>query len=235
MARFGALLGEGPAQSCVRIFLRTVVLPAQRGTIYDRDGEILAHDQPNFEVYVTPAEVENLDQLIERMRPILDLDELAWFRMNEKLSMPRGIERHRAIKVARDLTRRQVAQLESMRSEQSGISIQIRYQRVYPQKGVGAHLIGYLGKPTAAELRADSEGDIAGFNRGRYGLERKFEADLSGQDGFARFVVNAQGGREKGQWVSTAMADIANRRSARRGDDLVLTIDIAVQSIPCRP
>ena len=124
------------------------------------------------------------------------------------------------------IARRQVAQLESMRS--AGVSIQIRYQRVYPQKG-GAHLLGYLGKP-AAELRADSEGRYRPVQCAVAMVLNENLKLICRAKMVLRVSWSMLGAVAKGRWVS-AMADIANRRSARRGDDLVLTIDATVQSI----
>ncbi|MEE2787434.1 MAG: penicillin-binding protein 2 [Myxococcota bacterium] len=227
-------LVEGPAlqKASTNNYLRTVRQPARRGTIFGRSGKVLAEDRPDFEVYVTPAEVPDVDTLIDHLRPILDLDELDWLRLAEKIRRPRGMVRHVPIVMTRNLMRQQVARIETLRAQQPGLSIRVRYQRHYPLGAVGAHVLGYLGKSTAAELRADEDDRYrADTMRGRFGLEKKYEDYLRGQDGYERFVVNARGGREDGAWVTTAMAGMSQRRAARRGHDLVLTIDADVQAL----
>ena len=57
--------------------------------------------------------------------------------------MRRGAEASKQLLVAEDITRDQLAALESERSA-PGIDLEARTRRVYPQKQLAAHLLGYL-------------------------------------------------------------------------------------------
>ena len=140
--------------------------------------------------------------------------------------------RYRAIRVARDVDRKRVALAEALKARLDGLSFKIRYQREFPMGEVGAHLIGYLGKPRAKELREDKEGRYrADSMLGRFGLERRYEAVLMGRDGFERYVVDAKGARLNSGWAERAMEEMLAHRAPQRGHDLVLTIDADVQQI----
>ncbi|MCA9545109.1 MAG: penicillin-binding protein 2 [Myxococcales bacterium] len=241
LVAFGVLLGrlaqlqlvEGDElqEAAVRNFVRTVRLPADRGSIKDRHGRLLAVNRPSFDLYVTPARVEDLDALLVGLREVLELDELDLVRLREKVEQPRGMWRHRAFRVAQDIDRQRVALAEALRTRVGGVSIQVRYQREYPAGEIGAHLVGYLGKPRAEELKDEDARYSAESMIGRFGLERAWEGVLAGQDGSERYAVNARGARQRGGWAERAMSETVTRQSPERGHDLVLTVDMDVQKI----
>lgn len=214
-----------------RNFVRSRRIPAERGTIFDRRGVPLAIHQSTFDLVAIPSQIENVDVLIEELRKRVELEELDWLRLKERLVGARGMWRHRPVRVARDISRKQVSELESLRAVLDGISIRTRYQREYPLGTVGAHLLGYLGKPTAKELRQNAARYTPNTMIGRFGLERRYQEFLTGKDGVERFAVNAQGAREAGHWVDRAMRDVAVRVEPARGGDLHLTVDSRLQSI----
>lgn len=224
--------GNDLHEASVRNFVRTVRLPADRGSIKDRNGQVLAANRPAFDLYVTPARVQDIDALLGGLRDVLELDELDLVRLRERIEQPRGMWRHRAFRVARDIDRKRVALAEALRARVDGISIQVHYQREYKEAEVGAHLVGYLGRPTAKELRTDKEKRYTADSMlGRFGLERAFEAVLAGRDGYERYAVNARGVRQDGGWSERAMSEQVTRRAPERGHDIVLTVDADVQKI----
>jgi len=93
-----------------------------------------------------------------------------------------------------------------------GIGFNLTTYRYYPEKNIGAHLLGF------ARLE---ENEI----RGSYGLEGFFDDELFGQYGFIRSERSAD-----------KKAIILNNREyaqPTKGSDLVLTIDRAVQYAVC--
>jgi len=226
------LEGDKLSDASVRNFVRSERLPADRGTMYDRNGRVLAINRASFDLLVTPARVDELEDLLAGLREVLGLDELDVVRLRERIEEPRGMWRYRAIRVARDIDRKRVALAEALRADVDGLSIRVRYQREYPEGPIGAHLVGYLGKPTARELKADTDGRYHVHSMiGRFGLERRLEDVLGGVDGLERYVVDARGARQDEGWADRALSDGARRREPRRGHDVHLTVDIDVQNI----
>lgn len=223
--------GDELAQASENNFIRTEVLPADRGAIFDRQLRPLAVNRPAFDLYVTPARVKKLSALLEGLREVLGLDELDLDRLREKLDQPRGIARYQPVRVRRDIDRESVARAEALRAQVDGISIRVEQQRAYPQGEVGAHLVGYLGRPRAEEVAA---GDPMRFREGamvgRAGLEQRFEDTLAGRNGLERFVVNARGARAADQRALGAVDDVV-REQPVPGSDLVLTVDTEVQAL----
>jgi penicillin-binding protein 2 len=223
--------GDELAQASENNFIRTEVLPADRGAIFDRQLRPVAVNRPAFDLYVTPARVKKLSALLEGLREVLGLDELDLDRLREKLDQPRGIARYQPVRVRRDIDRESVARAEALRAQVDGISIRVEQQRAYPQGEVGAHLVGYLGRPRAEEVAA---GDPMRFREGamvgRAGLEQRFEDTLAGRNGLERFVVNARGARAADQRALGAVDDVV-REQPVPGSDLVLTVDTEVQAL----
>ncbi|MBU0553762.1 penicillin-binding protein 2 [Myxococcota bacterium] len=214
----------------VHNFARRVDLPANRGSIYDRKGRLLAVSRPSFDLYITPAQVKDIDVLLEGLGQVIELDALDILKLKEKVLQRQGNWRYKGLLVARDIGRKHVALAEDLRSRVAGISIQVRYQREYPMGEIGAHLLGYLGRP-----RPDELGEGSPYRNdsmlGRFGLEKKLEETLRGEDGFERYVVNARGARKRGGWAERALEGLDNYRPPQRGHDVVLTIDADLQRI----
>jgi penicillin-binding protein 2 len=224
--------GDSLKEASVQNFERTVRLPADCGSIRDRKGRLLAFNRPAFELHVIPSRVTDPDALLTGLREVLELDELELVQLREKVEQPRGAWRHRPFRVARDIDRRRVALAEALRARVDGLEVRVEYQREYPEGEIGAHLVGYLGRPTARELEQDKEGRYSADSMvGRFGLERAFEAVLGGRDGLERYAVNARGARQTEGWAERAMAGKAVRRAPERGHDIVLTVDLEVQRL----
>jgi penicillin-binding protein 2 len=223
--------GDDLAQASENNFIRTEVLPADRGAIFDRQLRPLAVNRPAFDLYVTPAQVKHQAALLEGLRDVLGLDELDLDRLREKLDQPRGIARYQPVRVRRDIDRESVARAEALRAQVDGISIRVEQQRAYPRGDVGAHLVGYLGRPRPEEVAA---GDPMRFREGamvgRAGLEQRYEDTLAGRNGLERFVVNARGARAADQRALGAVDDVV-REQPVPGSDLVLTVDTEVQAL----
>lgn len=232
LAHLQLIEGDDLNDASVRNFVRSVRLPADRGTVYDRKGRVLAINRPSFDLLVTPARVKALEALLTGLREVLDLDELDVVRLRERIQEPRGMWRFRPLRVARDIDRKRVALAEGLRATVDGLSIHVRYQREYPSGELGAHLVGYLGKPTAPELEADDADRYHVDSMiGRFGLERRMQDVLAGHDGYERYVVDARGARQEGGWAGRVLEERTRRREPQRGNDVHLTVDIDVQGI----
>lgn len=55
---------------------RTIKLPARRGTIYDRNGNVLASSEPYMSIQVYPKEVEDFDALAQNLADLFSRDDI---------------------------------------------------------------------------------------------------------------------------------------------------------------
>ena len=199
--------------------IKTVPLLAPRGKILDRDGRVIVDNQPAFVVQLAQ---ENLK--LEHLAPIaeglhLDLDEL-------KATVKRYTagKRYSPIPIKRDLSPADVTFIDSHRDAGTFPELDMVQEprRLYPQGGLAAHVIGYVGEVSETELNSSdfasySQGDLVG----KSGLERQYNDILKGVDGQRRVVVDVAG-REH---------EVLESAEATPGQNLQLTIDLDLQAV----
>jgi penicillin-binding protein 2 len=172
--------------------LRPVVIPAPRGTIYDRYGEIVATSIPGFSLTLLPGEVETVERTLRDLAPFLGLADTDI----QRLIQQRNRRPHDLLSVTEDATYAQVATIEERRTSFPNLLVVDRPKRYYPAGSAIGHMIGYVAEISREELQLPRFRD-AGYRQGRWigkaGIEREYELALTGRDG-ARFVeVDAMG------------------------------------------
>ncbi len=95
-----------------------------------------------------------------------------------------------------------------------GIAFAPEKARVYPEAGLGGHLLGFLGW------------DETGARKGRYGLEGKWDAELAGSVGTLKAEKDVAG-----RWIAVTDREFT---PAQDGSTLVLTLDRTVQYFACQ-
>ena len=123
---------------------RSVVLEPARGLIYDRNGVLLANNVSSFSLYVTLEDVQDREELVQKLMTLVGLDES---RLRKKLSERASKLLPRKIKDR--LTLREAAQIESHRLDLPGVMIQAESQRNFPTGLTASHVIGYVGEVSA--------------------------------------------------------------------------------------
>lgn len=100
-----------------------------------------------------------------------------------------------------------------------GVQITSVAKREY-QTPYAAHLLGYLGPISRSEYEAlSAEGYQLNDRIGRDGVEKAFESELHGQDGYEKLRLASDG----------HVVDIADEQPAQAGNNVMLTIDIRLQ------
>lgn len=201
--------------------LRPLSIPAPRGTIYDRQGRILSDNVPGYAITLLPAPPDSVRATLERMRRYVDLSSASVEQTMETLrrygSQPLVVEA--------DADFGMVSRLEEHRREFPEIYIEMRPRRRYPAGPAAAHVLGYVGEITAAELESDAYADDEyepGMAVGKTGLERQYEATLHGRSGVRYVEVDARG-RIVGDFAGFAV------EPPSPGADLHLNLDIELQ------
>src|SRR5687767_3429071 len=108
---------------------------ARRADIVDRHGTLVATDYPKTSVFADPAEVLDRQSTATQLARLLGLDQT---QLLAKLSAPR-----RFVWLKRHLTegeRRGVLRLGL-----PGIGFRTEWHRIYPQRELTSHLVGYVG------------------------------------------------------------------------------------------
>lgn len=201
--------------------IRALPIPAARGTIYDRNGEVIAENVPGYSIAILPLSIDSLQEVLDKLAPILGHSE-------EKLDrLIANYRQHpnRPIMVESDATFAEVSAIEERRAElPGGIVIGTAPKRYYKAGPLLAHVIGYVGEISDAELSlSDFDGYESGQVVGKTGIERVYDRVLAGTPGVRYVEVNALG---------RLVGDFRGRESipATPGSDLYLNIDVGLQA-----
>jgi penicillin-binding protein 2 len=199
--------------------LREVPLPAPRGIIFDRHGEIIAENVPGYSVSILSPATDSLRATLRRLGGTITLSpdqiEVAVRRYRRAPTRPTVILADASFDV--------VSVLEEHRVDFPGLIIQAAPKRWYPDGEAVAAFVGYTGEITEAELAsAKYQGYKAGQQIGKEGLEKQYETQLRGQEG-TRFVEVDAHGRVVGE--AGARQDLLPVGA----DSLVTNIDMDLQ------
>ena len=180
-------------------------ITSKRGTIYDATGKnVLAQSSTVETVTVNSINIpEDKKESVSRaLSEILDVD---YEKTLKKLKKRSSIET-----IAKKVDKEKTNELRKWMKEndiQSGINIDEDTKRYYPYSNLASQVIGFCGSD----------------NQGLDGIEAKYDEILKGKSGKIEKVTDAKGGDMK-QLEETYVA-------AEKGKDLILTIDLNIQSI----
>lgn len=177
---------------------------ANRGIIYDANGEILAQSSTVYTVTVSPVKIveQNKEKVASKLSEIFELE---YQEVLKKVSQNVSI-----VNIAKKVDKEKVDKLRIWMDEtkiNSGINIDEDTKRFYPYGSLASHVIGFCGSD----------------NQGLDGIEAKYDEVLKGENGH---INRAQDG--KGSDVGT---DGEQYVEPVTGDGLILSIDMNIQSI----
>ncbi len=198
--------------------LRQVVLNPLRGTIMDRERRVIVRNRISFNVLLDREKVTNLGVSVRTLSRVLHL---APETIEERIARYRNRPRFEPVIVKEDVDLAEAAYLESRRLELPEISVAIEPKRSYDEGELAAHTLGYVGEISETQLgHSRYAGYQLGDVIGKAGLERYYDADLSGEKGWKRVIVNSLG-RE--------MREVPAGKRPTPGNALRLTVDLDLQ------
>lgn len=166
--------------------MRMIPLPAPRGMILDRNGEVLAGNRFAFTVSAVPEGLGgNKDELVQRLADLLDMTE---DEIERVLEQSRALYPYEPIRLLRDVGVEAVVALEENKLDLPGVLLEEEWMREYRWRSLAGNTIGYLGPATVEQIQAGYRStDLVG----EAGIERLYESMLRGQDGQVHVEVNA--------------------------------------------
>jgi penicillin-binding protein 2 len=194
--------------------LRRLPLPAPRGVLFDRNGKVLVDNRSTFNIALVREQTRNLDETIRQLALATGADET---------TMRETVNRRR-----REPSYRPIVLIENAMPEQwfavaarnlPGIIYQPVPTRKYPSSELAAHVFGYVGEVTEAQLASNEYGVEPGAVVGHAGVEKALNKYLMGKDGTKEVIVNSLG-RE---------INVMREEAPTEGRGVQLTIDADVQ------
>lgn len=142
-------------------------IKAKRGSIYDRNGVVLAGNQAVCSISVIYNQIEDPETVIRVLSEKLELPEEGVRRRVEKRSVREKIKSNVDKELADEIRAMNLA----------GVMIDEDYKRYYPYSTLASHVLGFTGSD----------------NQGIVGLEVYYDDLLMGENGSINTVTNARG------------------------------------------
>lgn len=185
--------------------VRETTVSAARGTLYDRNGRILAISAGVDTIYISPAEIErgheDAEAIAKGLSEILGVDyetilkraqnTKSWYEVVARKVEPEVSEKVREFKAE---------------GGYSGIKIEADTKRYYPNGSLASHVIGFVGLE----------------NKGLGGIEARYDSLLSGKNGYVMRSTTAAG-------TDMLYSSYEDYVDAEDGQSLSLTIDSTIQ------
>lgn len=207
------------SEAAARNRIKGIPILAPRGKILDRDGRVIVDNRSSFSLLLSR---ENLKP--EHLAPIAEGLNLDYDDLLERVKRFQSRPLYEPIIIKEELTPGELSFVEAHRGFPGFPEMElIRAQRrQYPEGGIAAHVVGYVGEVSDAELNTFEfakykPGDVIG----KQGIERQYNSRLMGVDGQRQVLVDNRG-RER---------ELLAIREAVPGQDLQLSIDLDLQVI----
>ena len=197
--------------------IRVRPMEAPRGIIFDSDMDILSKNIPSFNLILVKEDCPNINEIIIRVAETLAISREKLF---YALESSKKTAKFKPILLYEDLTWHQMSIINAYNERFPGIYIDTGSRRYYPQGNKLAHVLGYMGMISEAQLKKlPEERLLSGRVVGRYGIEKVFNNYLIGRDGGEQIEVNHIGRKIK----------LMRSIEPWPGKDLKLTIDGRLQ------
>lgn len=167
-------------------------LAADRGLIICGNGQVMADNRASADVILVPGECppEKLEDVCGRLEKFLSINGQE---LREKIHAQRRTP-FTQILVKRDISKADRVRIEERQHILPGVSIIVHPQRRYHFGETAGQLLGYLGEINREELeRWSARGYFLGDLIGKDGLERFYEDELRGRDGYMLVTKYASG------------------------------------------
>jgi penicillin-binding protein 2 len=201
------------------------ILSALRGVVYDSKKEtVFARNRRSFAVSIVPQNLpedgEEKEQLIARLSLLLEMPKeeiLKIVNQNSRSAYDSQVLRT-------DVPFETVVFLAEHNRDFPGVYWKSKPVRVYPRHDMLSHVIGYVGMISEREFLEKKQ---KGYNLesviGKSGVEKVYDLELKGIDGYVRRIVDA---------TNQVTAEIIDQGAEPvPGNNVVLTVDSRIQEI----
>jgi len=196
-----------------------ITIPS-RGRILDRFGENLAVNTQDYRVVMIPERTQDVDATLKRVSEILPLKPNTLKRIKKDIREHAGFV---PILIDDHLDWKTFSALNMNMPDLPGVIPEVGEGRGYPDAGIFAHTLGYVGRADPKDIEKDKDPLLRQptFRIGKTGVEAAADKTLRGSAGKLKVEVNAVG-RIVREWPDP-------KDVAVNGQDVWLTIDAELQ------
>ncbi len=221
----GEVKGQALAAKATQKYQRERVIEAKRGSIYDRNGEVIATDTNSYKLVAIldkkmttnkkkPQHIVDPQKTARELSKIIEMNESDIYRILTKIN-PKTNDVYAQVefgKAGRDLSNQTKREIEDLKLP--GITFIKDSKRFYPNGVFASHLVGYVEKKDLGNNQTETVGML--------GIEQSLNDVLTGENGKFDYESDIWGyllpdGKEK-------------ITPAKNGKDIYLTIDKKIQT-----
>ena len=189
-----------------------------RGLIYDRNENLIAHNDPIYDLMVVPKEVDAEDST-----HLISLLKLEAGEYTERMRKARRYSTLLPSTFDTQISPTQFAEIQDQIGKARGFYIRTRTYRSYNYATM-SNALGYVGEISSRMLSADTSGFYRGGDYvGISGLERAYEHQLRGKRGTTFKMVNVRG------LVQGDFRDGSFDTLPEPGKNIQITLDLELQ------
>lgn len=196
------------------------LIPPARGQIFDRNGAIIAENEPSYRITMVREDAGDVNTVIARLSTLVELDDDD---LNRALIEMKRSAPFLPVTIADRITWEELSRVAANAPALPGVTPEVGLSRRYPLGRNFAHVAGYVGPVSQRDLDRIEDPDqllrIPRFQIGKVGVESKFEDLLRGKAGAKRVEVNS---------VGRVMREL-DRREGKSGANVQLTVDHKLQ------
>ena len=170
--------------------IRPVSVPATRGQILDRSGQIFAANRVSRSVYLWPKErsAKEWQEIATTLSPIVKLPAAEIIKKIDGV----GYRSALPVRITKDIDVGTFVALGEQANTLRGVEIRVESSRDNPHQQLAAHLLGYVGEASLDQLKANPAYPM-GMIVGQMGVEKLVNSTLEGVWGNRLIEVNAKG------------------------------------------
>ncbi|MFS0637102.1 penicillin-binding transpeptidase domain-containing protein [Mesobacillus foraminis] len=215
----GEAHGQALAARAQQKYARENVIEASRGTIFDRNKEVIAEDTTAYTLVAIldkkmtsdpekPRHVKDPEKTAEVLAKYIEMDESEIY---DRLTKE-GVFQVEFGKAGRDISHQVKAKIE--KEKMPGIIFTQDSKRFYPNGVFSSHLIGYVEKEEKETGKTETVGQL--------GIEKSFDKYLTGKNGSIKV--------ENDLWGFLLPDAKKEIKPATNGSDIYLTLDKKIQT-----
>ncbi len=201
--------------------IRLLPIPAPRGVLFDRNGNVLVDSRPIYSIFLSREDTKGIDRY-SLIKPLSDGLMLDGEILRERFDQVKSQPAFESILIKEGASQADIAWVDAHQLELPALRVDQIPQRRYPANGMLAHVVGYVGEISPEQLNKPEfreKGYRPGDIIGQEGLEAVYDEYLRGRDGFRKVIVDSRG----------HIQNEVERIEPQSGQDIVTTIDLDLQ------
>ena len=196
------------------------LLPPIRGQIFDRNGAIIAENEPSYRITMVREDAGDINRVLDKLTRLIKIDPDV---LDRALAEMKRSAPFLPVTIADRVTWEDITRVAVNAPVLPGVTPEVGQSRRYPMGRIFAHVVGYVGPVSSRDLERIRDPDpilrIPRFQIGKVGIEAEFETALRGRAGSKRVEVNSLG----------RMMRELDRKEGETGANLQLTVNAQLQ------